>query len=207
MTTDVPPLPDPPSTTERSGSGPSTDKARRSRLGLTAKQMTLIGVSLGVVLILGGVIGAVVTASAFTPQIDSYAQRLTDADTNLRSAESGAQRAREERDVAAGAAKKATSALDQREKDVKAREDAVAKKEQQIAATSFAGGVRVVGRDTSAGVYHAEGSSSCYYVWKTGTDANADIIDNNIVQGPATVTLNDGDVFESSRCGTWTKVG
>jgi hypothetical protein len=76
---------------------------------------------------------------------------------------------------------------------------------------TITGGVVVVGTDIDPGVYktdgpyRAGGEDMCYYAFKTGTDANAQIIDNNIVQGPATVTLKQGNVFETSSCDDWHK--
>ncbi|MDQ1130252.1 hypothetical protein [Microbacterium sp. SORGH_AS_0888] len=95
-----------------------------------------------------------------------------------------------------------------READVAAREAAVKKTEQQVAANSFGEGIRLVGKNTAPGVYTTGTITSgrCYYVWKTSTASDADIVDNNIVKsGTATVTLRDGEVFSSNSCGTWTK--
>ncbi len=97
--------------------------------------------------------------------------------------------------------------LEAREKAVAEREAAVKATEETIAANSFSGGLHVVGQTVAPGVYRTDGVTNCYYAWKSGTGSDADIIDNNIVSGSATVTLNAGDIFESSRCGTWTKVG
>ncbi|PJJ65367.1 hypothetical protein [Compostimonas suwonensis] len=104
------------------------------------------------------------------------------------------------------------AALDQRDKDVAAREVAVGSAEQQQAANEVRNGVHVVGQGVSAGVYVTDGpsgtnSAGCYYAWKSGTGSDADIVDNNIVDGAATVTLADGDVFESNSCQVWRKVG
>ncbi|KJL37091.1 hypothetical protein RR49_01203 [Microbacterium ginsengisoli] len=104
-----------------------------------------------------------------------------------------------------------------READLKAREDAVSQREaavsateQKIAENSFSGGVYVVGTDVAAGTYRTGqiDSGLCYYAWKAGTDSDSRILDNNVVQeGAATATLREGQVFESSGCGTWTKLG
>lgn len=74
---------------------------------------------------------------------------------------------------------------------------------------SFNDGVYVVGATFPAGVYSTEGSKSgmCYYSWLTSTASDADIIDNNVIDGAVTVTLNEGEVFESKGCKTWTKIG
>lgn len=100
--------------------------------------------------------------------------------------------------------------LSDRETAVIEREKAVEVTETQIAASSFGGGVRLVGTNTTAGIYTTGEITSgmCYYVWKTSTASDAGIVDNNIVEsGTATVTLNDGDIFESRGCGKWTKSG
>lgn len=101
----------------------------------------------------------------------------------------------------------AQQALADRESEIEEREQAVSATEERVAQESFAGGVHVVGRDIAAGQYRTDGGELCYYAWKSGTDGNASIIDNNISEGPATVTVNDGDVFESKGCGTWQKIG
>lgn len=97
--------------------------------------------------------------------------------------------------------------LDTREAAVKAREDAVTAAEQQVVANQITGGVLVVGTDVAPGVYKTTGGSFCYYAFKTGTGSDAGIKDNNVVQGPTTVTLRAGDIFETSSCDVWNKVG
>jgi hypothetical protein len=88
-----------------------------------------------------------------------------------------------------------------------AREDAVTKAETQITASQFTDGVHLVGTNVAPGTYSITESASCYYAWMSGTGSDANIVTNNIVSGPATVTLKAGDVFETSRCGTWNKTG
>lgn len=65
----------------------------------------------------------------------------------------------------------------------------------------------IVGEDVKPGTYRSgEIFGMCYYVWKTSTASDADIIDNNTVRdGRATVTLRNGDVFESQDSGTWSR--
>lgn len=89
-----------------------------------------------------------------------------------------------------------------------AKQKAAFEKQQEVVASSqLEDGVHVVGTDTAAGVYSIKSSEQCYYAWKTSTAADSTIRDNNIVSGPATVTLRAGDIFETNRCGTWSKVG
>jgi hypothetical protein len=73
-------------------------------------------------------------------------------------------------------------------------------------------GVFEIGTDVKPGKYHTAGPSGdnpvgCYYAY---TKADGTIVDNNIVNGPATITILSSRVglsFESSACQTWTKVG
>ena len=67
----------------------------------------------------------------------------------------------------------------------------------------------MVGRDIQPGTYHTDGPDpsaqmGCYYV-SNGADG-VEILDNGYVHGPATVIIKS-PFFESSSCGTWTKVG
>jgi hypothetical protein len=78
---------------------------------------------------------------------------------------------------------------------------------KQVQSTQFGDGIHVVGATVTPGVYSISNASNCYYAWMSGTGSDAGIIDNNIVSGPAVVTLKPGDIFETSRCGTWTKIG
>jgi hypothetical protein len=97
-------------------------------------------------------------------------------------------------------------AADARDAELAARETAVSAAETAKKASEFGNGVHIVGTNVTAGTYSIASSTDCYYAWMSGTGSNADIIDNNIVSGPATVTLRDGDVFETSRCGIWSKI-
>lgn len=97
--------------------------------------------------------------------------------------------------------------LNKRGDELAAREAALLPKEAAAAANTFAGeGLYVVGQDVNPGTYKTGGPDgrSCYYAIKNGTGADSDIIDNNIVDGPATVTLKAGQVFETSNCQDWT---
>jgi hypothetical protein len=75
------------------------------------------------------------------------------------------------------------------------------------ASGTFSDGVHVVGTGGVApGSYATTSADSCYYAWLSDTGADADIIDNNLIDGDVTVTLAEGDVFESNGCGAWTPV-
>lgn len=100
-------------------------------------------------------------------------------------------------------------AIDERSSALDKRKKAIKSEERQVAANTVPGdGVFVVGKDIKAGTYRSSGPSSsgigsCYYAFKTGTGSDADIIDNNITKGQATVTLSDGQIFETTSCSEW----
>ena len=90
---------------------------------------------------------------------------------------------------------------------LKAGQDALAASLQQVERDQFSDGMHLVGTNVTPGIYAISTSTRCYYAWKSGTGSDAEIVDNEIVNGPATVTLKAGEVFESNRCGKWSKVG
>ncbi|WP_106539945.1 hypothetical protein [Haloactinopolyspora alba] len=137
-------------------------------------------------------------------QRDDYRQQMLEE----RAAKERAQREADERAVALD---KREKALDERAAALDERESAISETEQQIEASTIGDGVYVVGEDVAAGEYRTDGADGsnpvgCYYAFKSGTGADAEIIDNNIVDGQARVTLSEGDVFESKACDEWTAV-
>ncbi|GAA5189788.1 hypothetical protein GCM10023346_05290 [Arthrobacter gyeryongensis] len=102
--------------------------------------------------------------------------------------------------------------LASKEADLASREQKLSDATKQVAASQIKSGLHVVGGDVQPGTYTTTGpdgtnSVGCYYAWKTGTGSDASIKDNNIVKGAATVTLANGEVFESTSCTAWTKIG
>lgn len=74
--------------------------------------------------------------------------------------------------------------------------------------TSFGDGTHVVGKTFEPGVYTSTGPNSgrlCLYQWLTSTGKDGEIVNQSGTKGTATVTLAEGDIFEASSCGTWTK--
>lgn len=170
----------------------------------------LVGVA---ALLIGGGIGAASTYLTMDPQIealtqdlDDTRQELDDTSAELASVNNGLAERERQLDKRASALGEDEQAVSDREEDVAKREEAVTGEEERIAANTFGSGVHLIGKDIDPGTYRTgnANSESCYYAWLTGTGSDADIIDNNIIDGPGTVTLNDGDIFEVSRC-TWTK--
>lgn len=87
-----------------------------------------------------------------------------------------------------------------------AREQKVEAAENQIAARTIAGeGVYRVGDDIEPGTYRSPSNrGSCY--WSVNGDANGnDIVSNNYGGGPQLVEVVDGQFFETTGCGDWTR--
>lgn len=87
--------------------------------------------------------------------------------------------------------------------DVERRERAVGIVERTIARNTITEGVWRVGTDVAPGTYRSLGNHDCY--WMISSDANgSNILQNNIVTGPALVSLSAGTFFTSSGCSKWT---
>lgn len=90
-----------------------------------------------------------------------------------------------------------------REAAVKKRENAVSKTEQLIEDNTLTGeGLYEVGADIKAGTYKTKGAPGCYYAILNSSDTS-DIADNNNTDGPATVTVHNGQFLELSGCDDW----
>ena len=96
-------------------------------------------------------------------------------------------------------------AADKRAAELDDREKAVTKTEKAAEKRKFGSGTVIVGTDVEPGTYRAEGGDGCYYAWMSSLSSDADIISNNLTDGTAIADLHDGDIFESSSCGLWTK--
>lgn len=69
---------------------------------------------------------------------------------------------------------------------------------------SFTAGTFEVGVDIAAGKYKTSGGDTCYWARLAENDGSSgDILDNGLGAGPQTVTVRDGEYFETQRCGTW----
>lgn len=69
-------------------------------------------------------------------------------------------------------------------------------------------GIYIVGTDIAPGLWRADGVSSCYWARLSGFGGSLDeIIANDNAKGTAMVQIGPSDKgFETSRCGTWSKV-
>lgn len=98
--------------------------------------------------------------------------------------------------------------LEQRAAELDDRDGAISDEEEAIARSTIDSGVTWIGADADAlpGTYRTDGTgSSCY--WQISPQGQPDNIINNHF-GNATgqsVTLTEGQQFESDGCGTWTR--
>ncbi len=134
-------------------------------------------------------------------QRDDARDALGGADARAAAAEARAQES-----IDAADARQAE--LDTREAAVAAREAAVTGAEEQAAANQVGDGIWTVGRDIEPGTYRTIDAvtDTCYWgIYRSGSNG-ADIIENDIVTGGfPSVTLSEGQDFNSSRCGTWAR--
>lgn len=99
-------------------------------------------------------------------------------------------------------------AIAEQETAVAEREKAVAAVEEAIEANQVSDGTWTVGSDVQPGTYRTTDvvSSDCYWEITAGGSNGSDIIENDIPGGGyPVVTVQDGQVFTSARCGTWAK--
>ncbi|EHK86714.1 hypothetical protein ACWGRK_05190 [Saccharomonospora azurea] len=98
--------------------------------------------------------------------------------------------------------------LDERSTELDAREAALQKEEQEVAANTIGEGVWTVGVDIEPGTYRAtDVSSMCYWeIRQTGVTGFEGVINNGLPGGGnPSVTLSEGQDFQTNRCGEWTK--
>lgn len=191
---------------------PAAEKRSRGRRWALPVALAVGGV------LLGGAAGAGIMAGVSDPTAsEEYAaleQDLSRAEEMVEARERRNDELVAEMDEALEDAQEETSRarasqllVEQRERDVAAREEAVTVTEDQIAARSVGQGVWTVGVDIEPGTYRTESpvSSTCYWaILRSGS--NGDIVDNDIVTGGfPTVTLSVGQDFENTRCGTFVK--
>ncbi|AEG43652.1 hypothetical protein [Isoptericola variabilis] len=134
--------------------------------------------------------------------------RATSAEGRIADAEARAE------DAEAAAAERAAeldeleATLAEREKAVTEREEAVTAVENRIAETQIQEGTWTVGVDIEPGTYRTTEpvNGDCYWgIYRSGSN-KSDIVDNDIVTGGyPTVTLREGQDFQTSRCGSWNK--
>ncbi|HEX6354090.1 hypothetical protein [Actinophytocola sp.] len=78
-----------------------------------------------------------------------------------------------------------------------------------VPATALLDGIHRVGVEVAPGIYQTTGPSGtnaggCYW---TRTDGGGGIIDNGVITGPSTLTVNPDELVETAGCQPWLKVG
>lgn len=177
-----------------------------------------------VIAVITGLLGiGIGAASSGSPEVTqsaeykSVAKQRDDARADLASKDDELAKAQADLKSIAGdlpereaAATKKEAELSSREADVKAREAAVKKRENAVSKTEQliedntlpGDGLYEVGSDIKAGTYKTKGAPGCYYAILNSSDTS-DIADNNNTDGPATVSVRNGQFLELSGCDDW----
>jgi len=181
------------------------------QLALVAAAALLVGGGLG-----AGFTAAVTPAGDDTEEYHALESRLVstveakDADIDEgREQLATVRRQKDELQAAVSAVEDREAAAALKETELATRETAVGTAEAAKKANEFGPGVHLVGTDIQPGQYRNAGSSDCYWARLSNTTGDLDaILANDNVDGQAIVTIAATDAaFESTRCGTWTKIG
>ncbi|MFC4855038.1 hypothetical protein [Actinophytocola glycyrrhizae] len=79
----------------------------------------------------------------------------------------------------------------------------------EVPATTLLDGLHTVGVEVQPGIYQTTGPSGtnaggCYW---TRSDGEGGLIDNGVITGPGTLTVNLDELVETAGCEPWQKVG
>lgn len=214
----VPPLPDDVASIPGSVEGDDgqdqdadaqTPKRRRPSALVIALAVTAVVAAAGWTAF--GVAFADVNAKA--DEIEAASELLDDAQFDLTTERIEVRDLKRERDGLQADVEEMTAQVEAvvaKEAELSAREAAVkVTEEYQRQTTLRAGYSYTVGLTMEPGTYRANPTgSSCYWaIYVTGTNYS-DIVENDLgSMGTLTVTVSDGQDFQSNRCGDWTKVG
>ncbi|HEV7184835.1 MAG: hypothetical protein ACHP7F_01625 [Actinomycetales bacterium] len=174
-----------------------------------AHKLLILGIFAGIV-VLGVAVGWIVTSVAQQGVSDSLRKQLSSARSTITEKQADIDQYRSRQDAVQQAQdqlKQDQAKLATDQASLQAGQAALAAQTQLVQASQFEDGQYTVGQTLAPGVYRETAGGECYYEWSSSTAADASIVSNDIPQGPATVTLRAGDIFTSSNCGTWTKVG
>lgn len=175
---------------------------RKSWAGLPSRNAAMaVAIAGAASLVIGGI------ASGASPdRWESRASAETVTSATLEADAAARLKAREDALVKAEA--ESAAKLTAREAAVQAREKAIGGAEAAAAANVIKEGTWTIGKDIEPGTYRTtkELATSCYWsITVTGSNGS-DIIENDNVKGGfPQVVLSEGQTFESSRCGTWSK--
>jgi hypothetical protein len=79
----------------------------------------------------------------------------------------------------------------------------------EVPATALLDGIHTVGVEVQPGIYQTTGPSGtnaggCYW---TRSDVTGGLIENGVITGPGTLTVNLNELVETAGCEPWQKVG
>ena len=181
---------------------------------LSRRWVQLAGVGV-LALVVGVAIGGAGGAQPTTPAAAPVAKQEP---VDVTSIQAAAKLAGLEEGLAQGKAD-AAAALAGREAAVKSAQSALATREAAVAgaekaakASTITEGTWTVGVDVKAGKYRPTAAvtadMSCYWgIYKSGTNGDDIIANDNVTGGFPTVTLRAGQDFTTSSCGDWRKIG
>jgi multidrug efflux pump subunit AcrA (membrane-fusion protein) len=179
--------------------------------GRSAILKIVIAVAGVILLVLGGVLGAVLNShhaqiAAQQSQIRTLRQSLTTAHAQSATAKAQMEAAQTQaRTATATANANARAKYASREAAVQKLQRKLAREQGIVQASTISSdGVYVVGKDIPAGSYHTTGGGECYYATLGSTDTS-NILDNNNFNGPETVDVAGAYAFQISGGCTWTK--
>ncbi|WP_129711100.1 hypothetical protein [Haloactinopolyspora alba] len=192
---------------EQSTSAPPTPrKPRRWVWPLAAFLLFFVGVGIGT----SGDTGGTGDAAAVDDLRGQLEEVTSERDSLAESADAGESDLAEREaalETRAGELDEREAALDERAGQLDQRETAITESEEAVAANTVSDGYWIVGTDMEPGTYRAVGvSSDCYWgIYTSGTNGS-DILGNGLPGGGnPQVTVEEGQDFESQRCGEWTK--
>jgi hypothetical protein len=173
----------------------------------TQKRSRWLFPAVAILAVLVLLVGVGIGASGSEPEVVIETKTVEVEPKDLTEQREAADQRAVELDALQGELDARAAALDEQAAAVKVREDAVTKTEQAIAANTVTDGIWTVGVDIEPGTYRATSvAADCYWaVLVTGSNGS-DIVDNGIPGGGSpTVTVKEGQDFETTRCGEWTR--
>lgn len=198
------------------------DGARQAKPSKT-KLYVAVGASAASLLVglLAGVAMGQVPVKALESEVAYQKTRVASMVTQIETGKSEAEVQVAAAEAKAKAAEDASAAkeaeLDTRAEELAAQETEAKELQETLDAAVVAreeskigSGLHEVGVDVQPGKYKTSGPdgsnmAGCYYAWKTSFGADADIIDNELTDGKATVVLKKGQFFEVDSCNEFVK--
>lgn len=145
--------------------------------------------------------------NAAREKLDSRSAQRRANEAKVAAEKADQEKARRQAQEAAEKAQREAQEAAQRQAQQQAEAQAQAAAAEAAKNTIDGDGVYAIGPEKNPGRYHRDANGeSCYYAVLNSPDTT-NISTNNITEGPAFVDLAAGKFFETTRCGTWTRVG